>query len=196
MRIEEVQVSDIVTAPYNPRKDLQPGDPEYTAIEQSIDRWDLVEPLIWNTRTKNLVSGHQRLKILIARGKTSVPVSVVDLDLTEEKALSVALNKVQGQWDDYKLVDLLKGLDQVGIDLGLMGFSPDELVELSKDTTRPLFVPVLEPTVPESVLETSTVTSKEIKAAEAKRDVKFAGAARELTDVTCPACGHDFGIEV
>ncbi len=32
-------------------------------LEASIDRFGLVEPLVYNTQTGNLVGGHQRLKV-------------------------------------------------------------------------------------------------------------------------------------
>lgn len=196
MRVDRIPIGEIVLAPYNPRKDLQPSDPEYQAIQRSVERWDVVEPLVWNERTKHLVSGHQRLKVLVARGDTDVDVSVVDLSETEEKALAVALNKVQGRWDDLKLFDLLTTLDQEGVDLRLTGFSPESLVELAKDIEKPLFVPAAPAALPDTVLATSTVTQKEIQQAQAKQEERFAGAAKEIQDVTCPNCGHEFGLEV
>ena len=80
MDVQRIPLARIKAAAYNPRKDLRPGDPEYEKLRRSIERWDLVEPLVWNRRTGNLVGGHQRLKILEARGDTEVEVSVVDLD--------------------------------------------------------------------------------------------------------------------
>jgi len=130
MRIERIPIERIKPAAYNPRKDLQPGDPEYERLKRSIDRWDLVEPLVWNRRTGNLVAGHQRLKILRARGDTEVDVSVVDLDPQDEAALNVALNKIGGEWDMPKLADLLSALDAEGFDATLTGFDEAELEEL------------------------------------------------------------------
>lgn len=130
MLIERIPIERIKAAPYNPRKDLQPGDPEYERLKRSIDRWDLVEPLVWNRRTGNLVAGHQRLKILRARGDTEVDVSVVDLDPQDEAALNVALNKIGGEWDMPKLADLLSALDAQGFDVTLTGFDAEELEEL------------------------------------------------------------------
>jgi len=95
MNIREIPIQDIRPAPYNPRKDLKPGDPEYEKLRQVMGHFDLVQPLVWNQRTGNLVGGHQRLKILKERGDLTVPVVVVDLDKTDEKALNIALNKVQ-----------------------------------------------------------------------------------------------------
>src|SRR5499426_2818469 len=88
--IDELAISDIQPAPYNPRKDLKPGDAEYEKLRHVMDRYDLVEPLVWNKRTRHLVGGHQRLKILKARGDVTVPAVIVDLDEADEKALNLA----------------------------------------------------------------------------------------------------------
>src|SRR5678816_2003029 len=81
-------------------------------------------------RDRNLVGGHQRFKILVARGDERIPVSVVDLDDTEEKALNLALNKHSGEWDFSTLADLLNELDTGGMDMDVTGFSTEELERL------------------------------------------------------------------
>jgi ParB-like chromosome segregation protein Spo0J len=126
MRIERVPLNKINPAPYNPRRDLKPGDPDYEKLKRSIDTWGLVEPLVWNKRTGNLVGGHQRLKILQEQDVTEVEVSVVDLDQTSEKALNVALNKIEGDWEPKRLAALLEELD-AETDLTLTGFGHEEL---------------------------------------------------------------------
>ena len=88
MNIETIDVSRIDPAPYNPRKDLRPGDPDYERLARSIDEFGFVEPLVWNTRTGTLVAGQQRLKVLLARGDKQVECSVVDLPLERDKALN------------------------------------------------------------------------------------------------------------
>jgi len=40
-----IPIKKINPAPYNPRKDLQPGDAEYEKIAKSITEFDCVEPL-------------------------------------------------------------------------------------------------------------------------------------------------------
>ena len=128
MKIEKVHIEKINPAAYNPRLDLQPGDKEYEKLKKSIDTFGYVEPLVWNSRTGNLVGGHQRLKILIEQGQTEVEVSVVDLDDAKEKALNLALNKIQGDWDRDKLGHLLDELTKLeGFDTGLTGFDPGEI---------------------------------------------------------------------
>jgi len=128
--IEKINVGLVNVAKYNPRKDLQPGDAEYERLKRSVERWDLVEPLVWNKRSGNLVGGHQRLKILIARGDSDVDVSVVDLGDQDEAALNIALNKIGGEWDMPKLSDLLSELDGHGFDATFTGFDGDELENL------------------------------------------------------------------
>ena len=69
MEIRKVPISLLNAAPYNPRKDLQPGDPEYQKIARSIEKYGCVEPIIWNEKTGNVIGGHQRLKVLAATWK-------------------------------------------------------------------------------------------------------------------------------
>lgn len=131
MELEHIEIREINPAPYNPRKDLSPEDSEYKKIQRSIDKFGLVEPLVWNTRSGNLVGGHQRLKVLIARGDTEVYVSVVDLSPDQEKALNIALNQIRGDWDDEKLAELLSELVAApNIDVEVTGFDTPDIQDL------------------------------------------------------------------
>ena len=131
MKIKKVEVSRINPATYNPRLDLKPGDPDYEKLRASINTFGYVEPLVWNERTGTLVSGHQRLKLLIEGGVTEVEVSVVDLPLEKEKALNLALNRIRGDWDENKLAKLLEELSQVpDIDMDITGFAAPEISEI------------------------------------------------------------------
>lgn len=83
---------------------------------------------VLNRRTGNLVGGHQRFKILLARGVKEVDVSVVDLPLEREKALNIALNKISGDWDERKLGALLDELTATpDLDVLLTGFDMGEI---------------------------------------------------------------------
>ena len=126
MEIRKVPISLLNAAPYNPRKDLQPGDPEYQKIARSIEKYGCVEPIIWNEKTGNVIGGHQRLKVLAATGAVEVDVSVVQLSLEDEKALNLALNKISGQWDNEKLSAVLQDLS-VGFDVEVTGFDQHEV---------------------------------------------------------------------
>ncbi|HEM1947432.1 TPA: ParB N-terminal domain-containing protein, partial [Listeria monocytogenes] len=88
MNIQEIEVSKINPAAYNPRIDLMPGDLEYEKLKKSIEEFGYIDPLIWNERTGNLVGGHQRYKILLEGKPENLTVSVVNLDINQEKALN------------------------------------------------------------------------------------------------------------
>lgn len=115
MRIEKKSITQLIRADYNPRVTLQAGDEEYELLKNSLDRFGYVVPIVWNERTGRIVGGHQRLSVLQAEGKTEVEVSVVDLDEEQEKQLNVALNKIEGEWDNGLLMDLLNELDELGM---------------------------------------------------------------------------------
>lgn len=131
LNIQDVPVSKIKAAAYNPRKDLRPGDAKYDSLKKALSEFDLVEPLVWNERTGNLVGGHQRFKILLERGDNTVPVSVVDLDDDREKLLNIALNKHSGEWDLPMLSQVIQSLKASAQDLELTGFDPRELKNLA-----------------------------------------------------------------
>jgi len=146
MLIKKVKVIDINPVAYNPRVDLKPGDPEYEKLKKSINTFGLVEPLVWNQRTFNLVGGHQRLKILLEQGANEVEVSVVDLSLDKEKSLNLALNKIQGGWDNEKLASLLKELIKVpDFDIGLTGFEMPEISSIFDYYSKPTESPAEDP---------------------------------------------------
>jgi len=131
MNIQTIPINQINPAPYNPRKDLTPDDEEFKQIENSIETFGCVELLVWNERTKTLVSGHQRLKVFIAKGFKEVDVSVVDLPIEKEKELNIALNKIRGQWDGEKLTALLRELTEVPeFDVSSIGFELPEVTAL------------------------------------------------------------------
>ncbi|MFF0831007.1 site-specific DNA-methyltransferase [Brevibacillus sp. NPDC003359] len=131
MNIRTIPVSMINAAEYNPRLDLQPGDPEYEKLKRSIEEFGYVEPVIWNETTSNIVGGHQRYKVLANElGRTEIEVVVVKMDPDKEKALNIALNKVGGDWDLPKLRDLMTDLQVSDLDLSLTGFDTADLDEL------------------------------------------------------------------
>jgi DNA modification methylase len=136
MIIRTVPITQLNPAAYNPRVDLQPGDPEYEKLRRSIQTFGYVEPIVWNERTSNVVGGHQRLKILAARGDREVDVSVVDLDEQQERLLNMALNKISGRWDEVALGRLLDELQAGGAELELSGFEADEIGDLIASLPR------------------------------------------------------------
>ncbi len=106
-----------------------------------LSRHGLVTTPVWNRRTGNLVSGHQRLSILdeLERSKEyAVTVSVIDVDESEEKKLNIQLNNpsMQGTWDMDLLLGLFEGQEYSFADFGfsdgdagiMFGFDEQELM--------------------------------------------------------------------
>ena len=127
MEIQKISAARLNPAAYNPRVDLKPGDKEYEKLKRSINEFGYVEPVIWNRQTGNVVGGHQRLKVLMDLGQTEIDCVVVDLDLAREKALNIALNKIQGDWDEDKLAAIMADFDAEAFDVSLTGFDANEV---------------------------------------------------------------------
>lgn len=132
MNIQIIDINKLIPATYNPRKDLKPNDAEYIKIKNSIVKFGFVSPLVIN-KDMTVIGGHQRLKVLKDLGITEVECIVVDLDKTNEKALNIALNKIQGDWDEDKLEALLQELKLEEFDMNLTGFDFDEVDEILND---------------------------------------------------------------
>ena len=130
MVIQTLPADKLVPADYNPRKDLKPGDPEYEKLKRSITEFGYVEPVIWNKTTGHVVGGHQRLKVLIDTGVTEAECVVVEMSEEKEKALNVALNKINGEWDKDKLSLLIADLQGTDFDVSLTGFDATEIDKL------------------------------------------------------------------
>ena len=133
MEIVRKRISELIPAPYNPRKDLKPGDGEYEKLKHSLKEFGYVEPVIWNARTGYVVGGHQRLKVLKELGETEIDCVVVNLSEAQEKALNIALNKISNDWDNEKLGALLEDLQNEDIDITLTGFDLSEIDKMLED---------------------------------------------------------------
>lgn len=111
--VERLHRSEIKKAAYNPRKI---DDWSAKKLRQALEKFGLVEPLIWNKRTGNLVGGHQRLTALDTldahdggSGDYLLDMSVIDVTEKREKQLNVVLNNptLQGEYDLGALRDLI-----------------------------------------------------------------------------------------
>src|SRR4051794_13856173 len=112
MELRHLAVAELKPAPYNPRRQLRPTEPAYKKLAASLREFGLVEPLVWNEATGQIVGGHFRLQILQDMGVTDIDVSVVRLSPEREKALNVVLNnrEAQGRFDPDLLAQLLEEL--------------------------------------------------------------------------------------
>lgn len=128
-----VQRSQLKNAPYNPRKI---SDKAKVKLRANLKRVGMLEPLIWNERTGNLVGGHQRIAALDSLMGTqdyALNVAKVDLDEKTEREQNVFLNnpEAQGEFDLEKLGLLFKD-DQINNDFA--GFDIGDVYQLFGDS--------------------------------------------------------------
>jgi ParB-like chromosome segregation protein Spo0J len=115
MIIEKKKISDLIPAPYNPRQSTAKQEKH---LKESLEKFGLVEPIIFNKQTGWIVGGHFRVRELKKLGITEIECVIVDLNEDDEMELNIRLNANTGEWDwdtlanDWEVVDLEKwGLD-------------------------------------------------------------------------------------
>lgn len=130
LKLKTVPLQEIKLADYNPRIDLQSGDPEYEKLKNSILQFGYIDPIIWNERSGNIVGGHQRFKVLVDLGYEEFEVVPVDYSPEVERACNLALNKISGDFVEEKVADLLHYLQENDFELTYTGFDPEEVFDL------------------------------------------------------------------
>jgi len=159
----EVPRSLISEAAYNPR--VMPKE-NAKLLKRGLKTLGLVEPLVWNKRTGNLVGGHQRLRQIdeLEGGQDySLTLSIVDVDAREERRMNLALNNtnIQGIWDNDALAELLKTMDQE--DYTAIGITEADLDFILEDESP---LAMIERSSPEREVEKDTLKNiKENRAA-------------------------------
>ncbi len=128
IQIEHVSIDSLGPDPANPRKI---ADAELEALTRSIREFGLVDPVIARREDGVVIGGHQRLTAARKLGLKTVPVVYLDLSQEQARLLNIGLNKISGEWDQELLGHMLADLSSVeDIDLGLSGFTDDELKKL------------------------------------------------------------------
>lgn len=121
-KVERLHRKQVKTAPYNPRVI---DDHARKKLRENLKAMGLLDALVFNKRTGNLVSGHQRLDILDALSKTGddyyLDFAVVDLDAKDEKQQNVFFNNpsAQGAYDPDAIGKMISAGD---IDYKSAGF--------------------------------------------------------------------------
>lgn len=125
MKIEQVKISELKPAQYNPR---QLKKSQFEALRESLDKFGFVDPVVVNKKNNVIVGGHQRVKVWQDLGNEMVPVFWVDLDEAEERRLNVTLNAVTGEWDFDILANQfdVDDLEEWGFDMDLLNIMGDE----------------------------------------------------------------------
>jgi len=125
---QKIAIKDLKLSEYNPRKITEQ---ELKKLERSITEFGFIVPIIINQspeRMNVVIGGHQRIKVAEKLGMTEVPYMAVHLELTKERALNLALNKIGGEFEEEQLTELLMKIEEENEDiLSLTGFSNEEV---------------------------------------------------------------------
>jgi DNA modification methylase len=143
------QLKDLKGNPANPRKIT---DEQLEMLKASLEEFGDLSGFVYNRRTKQLIGAHQRAQVspkdaqiyidrkhdeptktgTVAEGWIEIngerhKYREVDVDEQREKAMNIAANKHGGEFDMPKLTEWLLELDQHNYDLGVVGFTAEEL---------------------------------------------------------------------
>jgi DNA modification methylase len=108
--IKELLISDIKPFINNPRDITTEA---LSGLRSSLERFGYIDLLIVNKRNMELVSGHQRLKILQSEGIETVLCIIVDVDDLMQQTMNITLNNqaIAGYWTQA-LIPILERLRQ------------------------------------------------------------------------------------
>lgn len=109
-QIETVARSSIHEAPYNPRKI---SDEARKKLKKGLEQYGLVQPIVVNRLTMNVVGGHQKLAIMDKGNKYPendymLQVAMIKVDEETEVKINIFLNNpaAQGEWDNELLQEI------------------------------------------------------------------------------------------
>ena len=139
--MEKIKLIDLEMAEYNPRRI---SDNNIQKLRTSIHSFGFVDPIIINLNNNRIIGGHQRYKVLMEDYDDNKELNLFrlgdvgwafpDEELSieseeQEKALNISLNQnnLMGEWDNEKLKDIFKDLNEVDFDLELTGFDDFEI---------------------------------------------------------------------
>jgi DNA modification methylase len=129
-RIELWRTERLVPLERNPRTH---SEAQIAEIAASMREFGFLWPIMVNGETREIVAGNGRYLAAVRLGLPAVPV-VEERHLTpvQRRAFIIADNKIalNAGWSEELLAEELPALRDLGFDLGITGFSDEELAEL------------------------------------------------------------------
>lgn len=137
MIIEKKKISDLKPAPYNPRKS---NEKQEANLKKSLEKFGVVEPIVFNKRTGYIVGGHFRVRELKKLGYKEVECVIVDLNEEDEKELNIRLNANTGEWSWEDLANEWDSdlLEYWGLDVPDFGTDVDYSILDDEDVSEQL----------------------------------------------------------
>lgn len=133
--IKEIKVSTLKHPEYNPREIKRENLDE---LKRSIEKFGLRGLITINSRKSRygfIIGGNMTVMALKELGWETIPeknTDFVDLNLEDEQALNVVLNKLaqKRDWNDEKLAEIMWNLNHSGYDTSFTGFGEVEISNL------------------------------------------------------------------
>lgn len=133
MQILELALSEVTPYWNNPRNNAN----AVQGVKESIANFGFLVPIVLDSN-KCIITGHTRYLAAKELGYQVIP-AIIASDLTPDKvkAFRLADNRVSenATWDETRLAQELRDLQELGIDLSFTGFSKDELDCLCGEVT-------------------------------------------------------------
>jgi hypothetical protein len=150
---------------------------QQNAMAEILDKVGWVQSVVVNQETGHVVDGHLRVGLALSRGEASIPVVYVSLSSDEERLVLATMDPIgsMAATDSAQLMSLMSDLD-VGSELsGLL----NKLAGSEKGGG-------------------ADVTDGQVERENEKMLDSFGGPSpnEEIVEVTCPGCGHEFGVRV
>lgn len=123
MIIEIKKLSDLKPNPNNPRQSTK-NDEKH--LKASLNKFGVVEPVVFNKQSGFIVGGHFRVRELAKMGFKEVHCVIVDLNEQDEKELLIRLNANTGSYDYDVLANLWNTDELKEWGLNIPDFDNDE----------------------------------------------------------------------
>ena len=131
LKIEYVKVDVPIPWPGNPKEH------DMRAIVNSVEEFDVTQPILIQKGTNRIIAGHGRLEAFKAAGHKEVPVIVLDMTDKQAKAYTIIDNQtvIAGGWNLPKLDAVLAELkvELPDLDMTDFGFEADETGDPNKE---------------------------------------------------------------
>ena len=149
LKIQYKPIADLIPYARNSRTH---SDAQVAQIAASIKEFGWTNPVLLDGEN-GIIAGHGRVMAAHKLGETEVPtIELGHMDENQKRAYIIADNKLalNADWDNEMLALEINDLKDAGYDLGLIGFSLDEIEELNPEEkentyTQKVDIPTYEP---------------------------------------------------
>lgn len=131
MKIEKVNINDLISPDYNPRTITSEA---MESLKTSLKEFGYIDPIIVNQHNMHIVGGNQRYIALKQLEYTEVDVVFInEPDINKEKQINIRLNNNSGEWEQDQLQEILHDLELQDYDISLTGFTDIKLESMNVD---------------------------------------------------------------